>query len=76
MEGHDGFHGGGACIEWHDDGPVAHEPGQGLAALGPHHDVDTQTSGCGQEVRGSVGPSRQQQEDAGHSPRMVPSNEG
>lgn len=76
MEGHDGLYGGGAGIEWHDDGPVAHEPGQGLTVLGPHHDVDTQTSGRGQEVRGSVGPSWQQQEDAGHDPRMVPSNEG
>jgi hypothetical protein len=44
MEGHDGLHGGVAGIEWHDDGPVAHESGQGLAVLGPHHDVDTQTS--------------------------------
>ncbi len=76
MERHDGLHGGVACLEWHDDGPIAHEPGQGLAVLGAHYDVDTQTSGRGQEVRGSVGPGWQEQEDAGHSPRMVPSDEG
>ena len=76
MEGHDGLHGGVPSMEWHDHGPVAHEPGQGLAVLGPHHDVDAQTSCRGEEVRGSIRPSWQQQEDAGHSPRMVPSNEG
>ena len=76
MERHDGLHGGVSGIEWHEYGPVAHEPGQGLEVLGTHYDVDTQTSGRGQEVRGSVGPSWQQQQDAGHGPRMVPSTEG
>ena len=73
MEGHDGLHGGVALPERHDHGPVAHGSGQGLAMLGSDHDVDTQASGRGQEVRGPVGARRQQQEDPGHSPRMVAS---
>ena len=51
MEGHDGVHRGVASSQRHDHGPVAHRAGQGLTMLGPDHDVDTQASGRGHEVR-------------------------
>ena len=57
-----------------DDGPVAHGVGHGLAPLGTDDDVDPETSGGGQEILGPVGLRRQEEENAGHHPRMAPND--
>ena len=58
----------------YDDGPVAHGVGHGLAPLGTHDNVDAEAFGGGQEILGPVGLRRQEQENAGHTPRMAPND--
>ena len=76
MQGHDGAHRGVDVGQRHHHGAVTHGAGQGLTMFGPDHDVDPQASGGGNEVRGPVGGSGQQQEDPGHPPMMVATHQG
>ncbi len=55
----------------YDDGPVADGIGHGLSPLGTHDNVDAETFDGGLEILGAVSLRRQQEENAGHNPRMA-----
>ena len=74
MKGGDDLDRGVGLTQGYDDGPVAHGVGQGLTPLGTHDNVDAETFGGGQEILGAVGLRRQEEENAGHNPRMAPND--
>ena len=71
MEGGDDLHRGVDVAQGDDHGPVAHGVGHGLAPLGADDDVDAEAFGGGQEILGPVGLGGQEEEYAGHHPRMA-----
>ena len=70
MKGGNDLYRGVDLAQGDDDGPVAHGVGQGLAPLGTDDDVDAETFGGGQEILGPVGLGGQEEENAGHHPRI------
>ncbi len=71
MKGHDGLTAASTSARGTTTARSPMDAGQGLTMFGADHDVDPETSGGGNEVRGPVGGRGQQQEDPGHPPMMV-----